>query len=159
MPAADTTVSASYQDGPSAAYNRIDGLTQGGEYLKDTKLTFTAVGNGPDKPNPNPGDFKWVPASYQIGTVSGGWSGLDFSTSMSISSAEQYTLTVVFVKQIFDGNTWTITSQTDQKSVTFYVVNALAVQTGDTTPILPFAVAAVAALAVIAGILIYRKKR
>ena len=158
MPAADTVVTATYMDGPSSAYNRITGLENDGQYLKGTKLTFTAVGNGPDKENPNPGDFKWVPSAYQIGSVTGGWSGGEYTTSMAISATGRYTLTVTFVKQIFDGNTWTATSLTDQKSVSFDVVDVLAVQTGDTTPVIPLAIAAVAALAVILFI-VFRRRR
>ena len=159
MPAVDTVVTATYVDGPSASYNRIAGIEDGGQYLKGERLTFTAVGNGPDKENPNPGDFKWVPSAYQIGTVSGGWSGSEYTTSMAISATGRYTLTVTFVKQIFDGNTWTSTNLTDQKSVTFDVVDVLAVQTGDTSPIIPLAIAAGAALAVIVILVIRRRKK
>ena len=148
MPGGNVTVTASYQDGPSAQYNRIEGLEEGAEYPKDTKLTFNAVGNGPDKQNPNPGDYKWVPSSYQIGTVTGGWSSSDYTTSMAISSAGTYTLTVTFVKQIFDGNIWNTTDQMDQKAVTFRVGNTQAVQTGDETPLSSLWTAAAAALGV-----------
>ena len=159
MPAANVSVTATYQDGPSPQANRIDGLSEGAEYLKETKLTFTAVGNGPDKQNPNPGDFKWVPSSYSIGNVTGGWSSSDYTTSMAISATGTYTLSVVFSKQIFDGNIWNVTDQTDQKSVSFHVVDMLAVQTGDQTPVTALVFTALAALAAVFMMLALRSRR
>lgn len=159
MPASDVTVKATYKDGPSPAYNEIRGITSGGEYLKGSKVTFSAVGNGMGNSNPNPGDYRYRPSGYQIGSVSGSYNNAPYETSMSINGVGQYTLTVSYTKDIFDGNSWVATGTTDQKSVTFYVVNALSVQTGDNSPIIPLVIAAVAALAVIVILLVVRRRR
>ena len=159
MPAANVTVKATYKAGPSPDYNEIQGITSGGEYLKGDRIRFTAVGNGMGNSNPNPGDYRYRPSGYQIGSVTGNWSNAPYTTEMAINGVGQYNLNVTFTKDIFDGNSWVSTGNTDTKSVTFYVVNALSVQTGDNSPIIPLAIAAVAALAVIIVLLVVRRRR
>ena len=159
MPAANVTLKATYKDGPSPDYNEIQGISSGGEYLKGTRISFTAVGNGMSNSNPNPGDYRYRPSGYQIGSVSGNWNNAPYTTSMSINSVGQYTLSVIYTKDIFDGNSWVATGTTDTKSVSFYVVNALSVQTGDNSPIIPLVIAALAALAVIIILVVVRRRR
>ena len=159
MPAANVTQKATYKDGPSPDYNEIQGISSGGEYLKGTRISFTAVGNGMSNSNPNPGDYRYRPSGYQIGSVSGNWNNAPYTTSMSINSVGQYTLSVTYTKDIFDGNNWVATGTTDTKSVSFYVVNALSVQTGDNSPIIPLVIAALAALAVIIILVVVRRRR
>ena len=159
MPSADVKVEALYKDGPSAAYNAIQGIENNGEYLKSSTITFTAVGNGMGNTTPNPGDFRWRPTGYQIGNVSGGWNNGGYQTSMAINAVGDYTLTVTFTKDLFDGNSWVNTGVTDTKSVTFHVVTTLSVNTGDTTPIIPLIIAAGAALVVIILVAVLRLRR
>lgn len=159
MPAANVTVKATYKDGPSPDYNEIQNIVSGGEYLKGTTISFTAVGNGMGNTNPNPGDYRYRPSGYQIGSVTGNWSNSPYTTSMAINAVGQYTLYVTYTKDIYDGSSWVSTGTTDTKSVTFYVVNALSVQTGDSSPIIPLAIAAVAALVVIVVLLVVRRRR
>ena len=155
MPAANVTVTATYKDGPSPAYNAIQGIDPNGEYLKNTTITFTAVGNGMSNTNPNPGDYRYRPASYQISGVPGSWSNPPYTTSMSITAAGTYTLTVTYAKEIFDGSTWRADGTYDTKSVTFRVVNAMAVATGDESPIGLIVGVALAALAVIIAAVVF----
>ena len=159
MPASDVTVKATYKDGPNPAYNAIEGLENGAEYLKGTTLSFHAAGNGMGNTNPNPGDYRYKPTGYQIGNVSGGWQDTNFSTSMAINAVGDYTLTVTFTKEVFRDGAWVSDGTTDTKSVSFHVVNALSVQTGDTTPIAATIATAVVALAVICLILAVRRRR
>lgn len=159
MPAAKVTVAATYKDGPSPAYNEIQNIVAGGEYLKGQTITFTAVGNGMGNNNPNPGDYRYRPTGYQIGSVSGNWNNYPYTTSMAINAVGEYTLTVNYSKDVFDGNNWVADGTYDSKSVTFYVVNALSVQTGDTSPIIPLIIAAVSALLVIVVLMVVRVKR
>ncbi|MBO7711488.1 MAG: LPXTG cell wall anchor domain-containing protein, partial [Lachnospiraceae bacterium] len=70
-----------------------------------------------------------------------------------------YTLTVTFTKEVFRDGAWVSDGTTDTKSVSFHVVNALSVQTGDTTPIAATIATALAALAVICLILVLRRRR
>ena len=161
MPAADVTVEATYKDGPSPDYNRIDNIEQGGEYLRGTELSFTAVGNGMNNSNPNPGDYRYRPTGYQIGGVTGSWNSASsgYSVRMQITTVGQYTLSVTYAKDVFDGNNWVADGTTDTKSVTFNVVNALSVQTGDATPIWQMAVIAAAALIIIVILVVVVVKR
>ena len=159
MPASDVTVRATYKDGPNPAFNAIEGLENGAEYLKGTTLTFHAAGNGMGNTNPNPGDYRYKPTGYQIGSVSGSWQDANYTTSMAINAVGDYTLTVTFTKEVYRDGAWTSDGTTDTRSVSFRVVNALSVQTGDSTPIIPLVVAAVAALAIIIAVLVLRRRR
>lgn len=159
MPAENITVKATYKDGPSPDYNEIQNIVSGGEYLRGSTITFTAVGNGMSNTNPNPGDYRYRPVGYQIGSVNGSWSNSPYTTSMAINAVGQYTLTVNFTKDVFDGNSWTSDGSSVSKSVTFHVVNALSVQTGDSSPILPLVIVAVAALAVIIILIVLKRRR
>lgn len=159
MPAANVTVKATYKDGPSPAYNVINDIVSGGEYLKGQTISFTAVGNGMENTNPNPGDYRYRPVGYQIGSVSGNWSNSPYTTRMAINAVGKYTLTVNYSKDIFDGSNWVADGSYDSKSVDFYVVNALSVQTGDSSPIIPLIAAAVVALLVIVVLMVVRIKR
>ena len=163
MPAANVTVEATYKDGPSPDYNRIDGIEQGGEYLRGNTISFTAVGNGMENGNPNPGDYRYRPISYQIGQVTGNWdnSSSGYTISFRITTVGRYTLTVTYAKDVFDGSNWVADGTTDTKSVTFNVVNALSVQTGDNTPIIMVAVIAAVALIVIVilVVVVVRRRR
>ena len=159
MPAANVTVEATYKDGPSPDYNEIQNIVSGGEYLKGQTINFTAVGNGMANTNPNPGDYRYRPIGYQIGSVSGNWNNAPYTTSMAINAVGQYTLTVSYSKDVFDGSNWVADGTTAKKSVTFYVVNALSVQTGDSSPIIPLVITAAVALAVVIILLLIRKKR
>ena len=159
MKANDTVVTALYKDGPDPNNNTITGLENGAEYLKSTTLTFTAAGAGMENGNPNPGDYRYRPASYQIGSVGGSWTASPYTTSMAINAAGDYTLTVTYAKDVYDGSSWNPDGTNVTKSITFHVVNALSVQTGDSSPLIPLAIAGGAALAVIILLIIVLKKR
>ena len=159
MPEDDVEVRATYKDGPNPANNAITGISPGGEYLKGSTITFSAVGSGMDNSNPNPGDYRYKPTGYRIGNVNNGWNDGKYTTSMAINAAGDYTLTVTFTKEIFDGNSWISDGTTDTKSVSFHVVNALSVQTGDSSPLVPLAIALVAALVIIIAVIVIKMRR
>ena len=156
--ASDATITAVYKNGPDPANNTISGLQNDMEYLKSSTLTFNAVGAGMDNTNPNPGDYRYRPTGYQIGSVTGSWTEAPYQTSMAINAVGDYTLTVTYAKDVYDGNTWKADGTTDQKSITIHVVNTLSVKTGDTSPIIPLAIVAAAALAAIILLVVIRKK-
>ena len=147
--ASDVEVRAVYRDGPSADSNAITGLENGAQYLKGETLTFTAVGAGPDKDTPSPGDYKYVPTGYKIGSVAGSWTGSPYTTSMAINATGDYTLSVTFEKYMYDGASWNAEGTVDTKSITFHVVAAKSAETGDNSPILPLVGAAAGALVLI----------
>ncbi len=158
MPAADVTLEATYKDGPSPDYNEIRDIVPGGEYLVGDTITFSAVGNGMGNTNPNPGDYRYRPSGYQIGSVTGNWSNSQYTTSMAINAVGQYTLNVTYSKDVFNGESWVADGTYDTKSVSFYVVNALSVQTGDDSPILPLTLACGLSLAAIVLVFVLRRR-
>ena len=87
-----------YKNGPDPASNTISGLQNDMEYLKSSTLTFNAVGAGMDNTNPNPGDYRYRPTGYQIGSVTGSWTQAPYQTSMAINAVGDYTLTVTSAK-------------------------------------------------------------
>ena len=162
MPASDAVVKATYVNGPDPANNAITGLENGKEYLKGSTLTFTASGAGMEEAGRNPGDYRYKPTGYQIGGVNGSWSSSPYTTSMAINAAGDYTLTVTYAKEVYDGSGWYADGTTVTKSVTFHIVTAMSVNTGDSTPLGLFAAVGAAALAAIIAVivvLIRRRKR
>ena len=84
--------------------------------------------------NPNPGDYRYRPAAYQIGNVTGSWNSSPYTTTMSIKAVGDYTLKVVFKKEVYNNGSWVADGTSDTKSVTFRVVKGAAgVNTGDDT--------------------------
>lgn len=161
MPAANVTLKATYKDGPSAADNMIQEIVSGGQYLIDSTIRFTAVGAGMDNTNPNPGDYRYRPSGYQIGNVTGTWQAAPYSTSMSIKTAGEYTLKVVYNKDVYDGSKWVSEGSSDAKSITFHVVTeAEGVATGDSTPIAAvIAAAAVSCLLFVILLVVFIRRK
>ncbi len=151
--------------------NTIANLAEGGQYNLNTKITFTAVGAAMGNTSPINGDVRYVPLSWNIQNTPGNFMD-NFTGAFSISKAGSYTVTVTFQKQLYQDG-WKATDIVDTKSVTFNVGNLVQgtlvegtadgikinPQTGDSTPIIPLAVAAVVALAAIIGVVIYKKKK
>ncbi len=159
MGASNATVQASYHNGPNPNDNAITGLENGKEYLRGATLSFTAIGAGMDKSGRNPGDYRYRPVGYQIGSVTGSWSSAPYTTSMAINAVGDYTLTVTFAKDVFDGSSWSADGTTVSKSVTFHVVTTLSVETGDTSPLLPLMIAGGAALVLIIVLVVVMSRR
>ena len=164
MPARNVTVAANYKDGPSTADNLVLDLVAGGEYYIGDTIKFSASGAGMANTNPNPGDYRYRPSGYQIGNVTGTWKAEPYTTSMAINAAGEYTLKVIYNKDIYDGNSWVTDGTSDTKSVTFRVVTkAAGVATGDETPIgvviVIAAVSCVLFLVLLTVVLLRRRKR
>ncbi|MCC8138315.1 MAG: hypothetical protein LIO76_09720 [Clostridiales bacterium] len=161
MPASNVTISATYEDAPTGADNYISGIEEGGSYVANEKLTFTPVGAGMSITDPNPGDVRYVPTGYTIGNVSNTWSSAPYETSMSIKKTGEYTLTVTFARQVYDGSSWVADGTTTTTSVTFNIVESLeSVQTGDDTPIMQVvAIAAVACLIFLVLLVVFIRRR
>ena len=161
MPSSDVVVRATYKDGPSPDDNQIQNIVAGGEYYTGDTISFTAAGAGMSNSNPNPGDYRYRPASYQIGNVTGTWQGSPYTISMAINATGEYTLKVIFNRDVYDGSNWVADGTTDTKSVTFRVVTrAAGVATGDETPIYQvIAIAAVACVIFVALLVTVLRKR
>ncbi|MCD7744848.1 MAG: InlB B-repeat-containing protein [Lachnospiraceae bacterium] len=155
MPAGNVTISATYEDAPTEADNYISGIVEGESYAANDKLTFTPVGAGMSNSDPNPGDVRYVPTGYSIGNVSNTWSSSPYETTMSIKKTGEYTLSVSFARQVYDGTSWVSDGTTSTTTVTFNIVNSLeSVQTGDSTPIMAVAAIAIAAVLIFIVLLV-----
>lgn len=159
--------------------NKITGIDADGKYDTNSKITFTAVGAGMNNKSPKKGDTRYMPESWKI-TETRTWDAAPYTATFRVSKAGQYTLSVTFKQQKYNGSKWENTGSRSEKKVTFTVSQAAsvtaaatvtpnpsvtgtsqksAVQTGDSTPILPFVIILVAAVVCIGGILVYRKKK
>ena len=157
--------------------NKITGIDANGKYDTNSKITFTAVGAGMDNESPKKGDTRYLPGSWKI-TETRTWDAAPYTATFRVSKAGQYTLAVTIKQQKYNGSKWENTGSESSKKVTFNVSQAAsvtatitpnpsvtgtnkksAVQTGDSTPIVPFAIILVAAAACIGGILVYRKNK
>jgi hypothetical protein len=156
------------------AQNQISGIS--GKYTTSSRISFTAIGAGMDNANPNAGDTRYIPESWSV-VNRYNWEKSPYTASFGMAKAGTYTLSVTFKQQKYNGSAWADTGVEDQKSVAFTVEQAAvtptavpgqsltpaaqktAVETGDTTPILPLVIVLVVAIAAIAGVIVYRSKR
>ena len=152
------------------AQNMITGISSDGKYTTDTKITFTAVGAGMDNSKPGKGDTRYVPQSWKI-TETRVWDGAPYTATFRVSKPGNYTLTVTFGQQRYDGSNWKNTGVQSNSQVSFTVSQAAsvtvtpsasrkpAVLTGDNTPVMTFVIILVLAAVCVGGILVYRKKK
>ena len=158
-----------------ASQNTITGISSDGSYTTETKITFNAVGAGMNIEKPINGDVRYLPLNWEV-LETRSWDGAPYSATFRMGKSGNYTLTVTYNQQKFDGSNWVNTGTQDTKQVNFTVAAAPnqtltpavnkddankknAVKTGDNTPILPFVIILVIAVVLIAGILVYRNKK
>lgn len=160
-----------------AANNKITGISADG-YTTQSKITFTAVGAGMDNESPGKGDVRYVPDRWTVINTNS-WSQAPYTAAFGITKEGTYNLTVVFNAQQYDGKSWKNTGKQDTKQVSFtisqpkVVITATptpvqqnpaanqkkAVQTGDTTNIMPFVLILAIAAGAIVGVVVYKKKK
>lgn len=159
------------------ANNKITGISADG-YTTQSKITFTAVGAGMDNESPGKGDVRYVPDHWTVINTNS-WSQAPYTAAFGITKEGTYNLTVVFNAQQYDGKSWKNTGKQDTKQVSFtisqpkVVITATptpvqqnpaanqkkAVQTGDTTNIMPFVLILAIAAGAIVGVVVYKKKK
>ena len=159
------------------ANNKITGISADG-YTTQSKITFTAVGAGMDNESPGKGDVRYVPDHWTVINTNS-WSQAPYTATFGITKEGTYNLTVVFNAQQYDGKSWKNTGKQDTKQVSFtisqpkVVITATptpvqqnpaanqkkAVQTGDTTNIMPFVLILAIAAGAIVGVVVYKKKK
>lgn len=159
------------------ANNKITGISADG-YTTQSKITFTAVGAGMDNESPGKGDMRYVPDHWTVINTNS-WSQAPYTATFGITKEGTYNLTVVFNAQQYDGKSWKNTGKQDTKQVSFtisqpkVVITATptpvqqnpaanqkkAVQTGDTTNIMPFVLILAIAAGAIVGVVVYKKKK
>ena len=157
-----------------AANNKITGITTDG-YTTQSKITFTAVGDGMDNESPAKNDTRYLPSSWTVINTNS-WNAAPYTATFGITKAGTYTLKVVFEHQQFDGSNWVNTGNQDTKQVSFNIAQGEtitatptpqtqngnqknAVKTGDNTMIAPFIIILIIAAGCIVGVVIYRRKR
>lgn len=159
--------------------NKITGIDANGKYDTNSKITFTAVGAGMDNDSPKKGDTRYLPGSWKI-TETRTWDAAPYTATFRVSKAGQYTLSVTFKQQKYNGSKWENTGSESSQKVTFKVSQAAtvttaatatpkptvtgtnkksAVQTGDNTPVMMFVIILVAAVACIGGVVVYKRKK
>lgn len=159
------------------ANNKITGISADG-YTTQSKITFTAVGAGMDNESPGKGDVRYVPDHWTVINTNS-WSQAPYTATFGITKEGTYNLTAVFNAQQYDGKSWKNTGKQDTKQVSFtisqpkVVITATptpvqqnpaanqkkAVQTGDTTNIMPFVLILAIAAGAIVGVVVYKKKK
>lgn len=160
---------------PEVSENQITGISSEAGYTTETKITFTAIGAGMDNTNPRKGDIRYVPLNWKV-LETRTWENAPYTATFRMGQGGNYTLTVTFSQEKFDGSNWVKTGEQVNKQVNFTVAKAnsttsltptptgtgnrkSAVKTGDNTTILPFIIILVVAVICIAGVVVYRKKR
>lgn len=161
---------------PDASQNKITGISSNEGYTTESRITFTAVGAGMDNENPRAGDVRYVPLNWKVINTNS-WSSGPYTVTFGMAQAGNYTLTVTFNRQKFDGSNWVNTGEQDTKQVNFTISTPKsgqnvtpaakksdanrrsAVQTGDTTNIAPFIIILVVAAACIIALVLYRKRK
>lgn len=173
--AVNVTVEAYEPRLASASAVAITGIGADVRYTTETKISFTAVGSGMDNDNPGKGDTRYVPRVWHV-LEDRTWDSAPYTAVFRMGVSGDYTLTVSFYQQKFDGSNWVDTGEQTKKSVNFTVAKAqvsaqiitpvpqesnrrTAVQTGDYTNILLFVVLLGAAVICIAAVVYLKKKK
>ena len=105
---------------PEDSATTITGISSDGDYTTETKITFTAVGGGMDNQNPRKGDVRYVPASWKV-LESRNWDEAPYSATFRMNKGGDYTLTVAYNEQKFDGAAWVKTGNQATRQVNFRV--------------------------------------
>lgn len=157
------------------ANNQITGINTNG-YPAGAQVDFTAIGAGMDNTNPGKGDVRYVPLNWTVKNTYA-WNQAPYTGAFKLSMAGDYTLSVTYNRQVFDGSNWTADGQQDVKKVNIHVYQIVTptpgaaqntnngqtqragVATGDNTPILLWVVVLIVAAACVAAGVIYMKKK
>ncbi len=112
---AGETVEAQEQD------NGISGITVQTQTEIGDPLPFTAYGAGMENTRPAQGDTRFVPLSWTTAMDSGRWMDAPYSAVIRTNLFPQgeQTLSVVFVKQRYNGAQWEAMGIEDVRTVTF----------------------------------------
>ncbi|MBR2765598.1 MAG: hypothetical protein IKE03_06425 [Blautia sp.] len=110
-----------YHADPSLS--RITGIDAGGEYTTQTRLTFTALGDGCDNERPMEGDTRFMPTGWKVLESRTFEKGTQ-TASFRIAKAGGFTLSVIFKEEKYDGSEWHASGLQDTKQVNFHIKNA-----------------------------------
>ena len=159
---------------PDSSNNKITGISSEG-YTTQSKISFEAFGAGMENTSPRAGDVRYEPQKWKVINTNS-WQGAPYSATFGITKAGNYTLKVLFERQKYNGNEWVAEGENDTKQVNFSIAQGetvtptpsaqqknpdkkSAVETGDTTAIMPFVIILIVAVICIAGVVVYKKKK
>lgn len=159
---------------PDPPNNKITGISSEG-YTTQSKISFEAFGAGMENTSPRAGDVRYEPQKWKVINTNS-WQGAPYSATFGITKAGNYTLKVLFERQKYNGNEWVAEGENDTKQVNFSIAQGetvtptpsaqqknpdkkSAVETGDTTAIMPFVIILIVAVICIAGVVVYKKKK
>lgn len=87
----------------SADNNQITGISVNGGYTTQSRISFTAVGAGMNNTSPRKGDTRYVPLNWTVINTNS-WDRAPYTGTFGLAQSGDYTLSVVFKQQKFDGS-------------------------------------------------------
>ena len=159
--------------------NKIEGLTNGGNYATGANITFKAVGDRMDNKAPIEGDVRYLPVSWTCGTGKGDLNETNaYGRTLQFTTAGTYTLNVTYERQLYKDGKWvtkgdanvqtaqlkvtgnTITTNNTNKSASGSNSNVrVAAVTGDNSPIVLLSIVLAASLAALIALFVSGRRR
>lgn len=153
--------------------NKIEGLTNGGNYATGANITFKAVGDRMDNKAPIEGDVRYLPVSWTCGTGKGDLNETNaYARTLQFTTAGTYTLNVTYERQLYKDGKWIAKGDADVQTVQLNVTGntitnstnkgasgsnsnvRVAAVTGDNSPIVLLSIVLVASLAALIALFV-----
>ena len=153
--------------------NKIEGLTNGGNYATGANITFKAVGNRMDNKAPIEGDVRYLPVSWTCGTGKGDLNETNaYARTLQFTTAGTYTLNVTYERQLYKDGKWIAKGDADVQTVQLNVTGntitnstnkgasgsnsnvRVAAVTGDNSPIVLLSIVLAASLAALIALFV-----
>ena len=153
--------------------NKIEGLTNGGNYATGANITFKAVGDRMDNKAPIEGDVRYLPVSWTCGTGKGDLNETNaYARTLQFTTAGTYTLNVTYERQLYKDGKWIAKGDADVQTVQLKVTGntitnstnkgasgsnsnvRVAAVTGDNSPIVLLSIVLAASLAALIALFV-----
>ena len=153
--------------------NKIEGLTNGGNYATGANITFKAVGDRMDNKAPIEGDVRYLPVSWTCGTGKGDLNETNaYARTLQFTTAGTYTLNVTYERQLYKDGKWIAKGDADVQTVQLNVTGntitnstnkgasgsnsnvRVAAVTGDNSPIVFLSIVLAASLAALIALFV-----
>ena len=153
--------------------NKIEGLTNGGNYATGANITFKAVGDRMDNKAPIEGDVRYLPVSWTCGTGKGDLNETNaYARTLQFTTAGTYTLNVTYERQLYKDGKWIAKGDADVQTVQLNVTGntitnstnkgasgsnskvRVAAVTGDKSPIVLLSIVLAASLAALIALFV-----
>ena len=153
--------------------NKIEGLTNGGNYATGANITFKAVGDRMDNKAPIEGDVRYLPVSWTCGTGKGDLNETNaYARTLQFTTAGTYTLNVTYERQLSKDGKWIAKGDADVQTVQLNVTGntitnstnkgasgsnsnvRVAAVTGDNSPIVLLSIVLAASLAALIALFV-----